>query len=72
LQPMRAPAALALMGCAPMLRRSIRYVLLAVYVALGSLPPGSIPSHLLIQQALGAILFASYVPQLLSVFEKLF
>lgn len=53
-------------------KNRIRYALLAVYVALGYLPDGSIPSQLLIQQALGAVLFASYLPQLLSVFEKLF
>ena len=43
-----------------------------MYLALGYLPEGSIPVQPLVQQALGAVLFLSYLPQLLSVFDKFF
>lgn len=54
------------------IKNRIRYALLAVYLALGYLPEGSIPVQPLVQQALGAVLFLSYLPQLLSVFDKFF
>lgn len=51
-------------------KNRIRWVLFAAYFAVSYLPVGTLPQQTLLVQALGAVLFASYLPQLLSVFEK--
>jgi len=52
------------------LKNNIRWALFAAYFAVSYLPAGSVPYQTLLVQGLGAVLFASYLPQLLSVFEK--
>lgn len=54
-------------------KNRLRWGLVAVYfLASNVLPPGTVPQQALLVQVLGGVIFASYLPQLLSVFEKFF
>lgn len=53
-------------------KNNIRMAIFAVYIAVTYLPPGTVPQQALVSQVLSAVLFASYLPQLVSVFDKFF
>lgn len=53
-------------------KNGIRMGIFAAYIVVTYIPPGTIPQQALISQVLSAVLFATYVPQLISVFDKFF
>lgn len=51
-------------------KNRLRWALFAVYIGVSYLPMGTLPQQALLVQVLGGVLFLTYLPQLLSVFEK--
>jgi len=53
-------------------KNKIRLAMLGTYIFLSYMPSGSIPGKTVLEQILAVLIFTSYIPQLLSVFEKFF